>query len=1099
MIPSGKGRWLKAAVFVCLCLGNSGYLLAQYTVGRVEGTVLDPSGAVVVAATLTIRNLGTNATRVFTTGRDGHFVFFALPPGRYELSAEAADFVKRTFEITVSTNQTTTQNVVLRVSADATTLDVTADGSGQLDTADSQRSITRSELEVASLPTLGRNMMSLVHLGPGLTPTNNPRGGTTFGGGGSYVIILGVQSGLIAANGGRAQASSVQLDYTDANDWEGGGFAPGMQAITPDMLQEFKVLTTNLPAEYGVKASAQVMMITKSGTNSWHGTAYDFLQNDFFNARDYFDRTGHASPLKQNIYGTTMGGPLFRDRTFLFGGYEGRKTRGGSFTTLASVPTAQARARATDPAIIDLMNRFLPMPPDNGTDVGTVAVQIPSPVDTYQFVAKADHRFSTGHSISARYLQSTASFVARFPSQNSLPGFDVDNHFELRNVNITDSIVLSPRTVNELRLAYGRASAAGLPQNELETPRFIILGLVNFGALQSVPASRLFNVYQVNEIVSHVRGRHMLKLGADLRKIQDNSLNATNSRGVFTFASLNTFLAGQPSTWTQLFGNTYRGFRTNLSAFFVQDDWKLTPTLTANFGLRYEIQGALSEANGISSVLDPTSNAAIGAAGSGPLGSFRLGGDAIEGNPYNVAPRVGFAWNPRGGNLVVRGGYGIFWDSFTFTPLAASRSVPPFNYTFTLGGAPPRPQISGANSFDNLLNGTAPILTQAQAQVGGFGSLQNFGSVTSADPRLSNPYVQDFSLGIEYRLADAYVFTLSYVGTKGTQLTRLVPINPVVRRPAAATSAADEIARLAEFQAALSAENGPGNNRLDPRFDQVNYHNSGGSSIYHSLQAEVKKSFSNGLQFQASYTWSKSIDDASDFVPAIQANDASFAQNGFNLRAERGVSNFDLTHRLLVTGIWQMPFFRTLGGVPGALLRGWSFESTNMWQSGLPATLLAGTRLGIADVNLDGNFIPTGADNTRANCVPGGVGFRLGSAATIPAPNQRGVNGAPNSSNFAYTQPLLGNDGTCGRDNIRMNDLVNFDWSMFKDTQLAESGPFGSGPWTLQFRGEFYNVFNIPFLTAQGDAWRTLASPSFGLFNAAGATRKMQFALRLVW
>jgi hypothetical protein len=1053
---------------------------AQYTVGRVEGTVLDPTGAVLAGVAVRLVSRATNAVSTFVTQRDGFFVFFALPPGLYTLSAEAPRLANRTVELVVSSGQTVTRNLALPLGGTHTTIEVTASEAAAAMSSDAQRNITRTEAELANLPSIGRNMISTVQIGTGISPTNNPRGGSTFGGGGSFVIVLGVQSGLIAANGGRARATSVQLDYTDANDWEAGGFAPGMQAITPDMLQELKVLTSNFSAEYGVKSNAQVIMVTKSGTNSLHGAAYDFLQNDGFNARDYFDQTGKPSPTKQNIYGITAGGPIIKNRTFFFAGYEGRKTRGGSFTTLASVPSAAARARATDPAILDLMNRFLPAASGStkNPDVGTVAVQVPSPVDNYLFVSKMDHQVSDAHRISARYLQGTASFVARFPSQNTLRGFDVDNHFELRNVNLSDTYVLSPKTVNELRLAYGRAVAQGSPQNGLDTPRFLISGLVNFGALQSVPASRVFNVFQINDALSHLRGRHVLRVGVDLRKIQDNSLNATNSRGVFTFASLNQFLAGQPSTGTQLFGNTNRGFRTGLYGFFLQDDWKVRPTLTLNGGLRWEVQGALSDAGDNTSILDPRGTGTIGVAGAGPLGSFRVGGAAVGVNPLNIAPRVGFAWNPHAGKLVIRGGYGIYWDSFNFTPLAASRSVPPLNYTFSMSG----PQISGVNSFDNLLNGAAAVLAQAQAQVGGFGNLKNFGSLTTVDPHLVNPYVQQFSFGIERQMPADSVVTIAYVGTKGTQLTRLVAINPLVKGPAPATSTADELARLAQFQAAAGTENGAGNLRLDPRFDQVNLHEAGGSSIYHSLQVEWKKAFSRGLQFQASYTWSKSIDDASDFSPTIQANDNSFAQNAGNPQAERAVSNFDIAHRVLVTGMWRVPFFHDLRGVPKKLFDGWSFQSVNLWQTGIPATLLSGARLGIADVNLDGNLIPTGADNTRANCAAD-ASFRLGGP----------------SATRGFSQPLLGNDGTCGRNTIRMNHLPNFDWSLFKETTLTEGGWMGSAPPTLQLRAEAYNVFNIPFLTAQSDNWRTISSSSFGLYNAAGATRRLQLAVRLSW
>jgi hypothetical protein len=300
---------------------------------------------------------------------------------------------------------------------------------------------------------------------------------------------------------------------------------------------------------------------------------------------------------------------------------------------------------------------------------------------------------------------------------------------------------------------------------------------------------------------------------------------------------------------------------------------------------------------------------------------------------------------------------------------------------------------------------------------------------------------------------------------------------------------------------AVKNENGrPGglkNSRLDPRFDQVNRLDDGASSNYNSLQVTGNKTFSRGLQFQASYTWSKSIDNASDFFPSIQANDNSFAQDGSKLDAERAVSNFDIRHRIIVTGVWQVPFFRGRKGVAGKALDGWSFESVNLWQSAVPATVLAGTRtisdgnghtFPVADVNLDGNFISPGLDNTRANCDPAGTHFTLGAPASISG----------------FSQPFVGNDGTCGRNSVRMNSLTNFDWSFFKDTELAESGPWGSGPWKLQFRAEMYNIFNIPFLTASGNAWRTVpqfpsSSSPFGAVNAAGNSRKMQLALKLSW
>ena len=532
-------------------------LEAQYTVGRLEGTIFDPTGAVVSGAKVTLQNLGTSATRTYITGADGLYIFFALPDGNYELTADAPHFAKKRERIQILTSETTSRNMTLGVGPQSATIEVLSEMPGYLNITDAQHSTTRTDLELSSLPSSGRNMISLIHLAPGVQPMNNPRGGSTFGGGGSLVLVLGPQAGLFSANGGRARSASVQLDYTDANDWEYGGFALGMQSVTPEMLQEFKLLTSNFSAEYGAKSNAEVMMVSKSGTNNLHGSAYDFVQNTLFNARDYLDRSGHATPVQSNVYGVSAGGPVVRDRTFLFGAYEGRRIRGNAFTTVANLPTKAARDAAgadpkADPTAIALMNQYLPLPtiPTSNPDVGQLVTKIPSPIYSYQFLLKADQRLSGQHSLSARYLQSAGSFVARSPGQNTLPGFDTDINFALNNVNLTDSYAVSMRTVNQLRLSYGYARALSLPQNGLATPRFQIVGAVplSFGWLPINPAERRFNIYQVNDTLSHSRGGHILSVGFDVRRIQDNSRADTNARDVSNSTLPTPPIPGQ--TWT---------------------------------------------------------------------------------------------------------------------------------------------------------------------------------------------------------------------------------------------------------------------------------------------------------------------------------------------------------------------------------------------------------------------------------------------------------------------------------------------------------------------------------------------------------------------
>ncbi|HYO84477.1 MAG TPA: TonB-dependent receptor [Bryobacteraceae bacterium] len=1048
---------------------------AQYTTGRIEGTVLDASSAAVEGTEVRLQSAGTAIERTFRTGADGGYSFAAVPPGRYRISIEKVGFAPVAVDVEVSISQTVTQPFVLQPATSSTSLEVVATAEG-LDAADPVRSVSRTSLEVHTLPNLGRNAVALLSLAPGVQPTFSPRGG-------ALVTVAGAQAGQVAANGGRSKATSYQLDFTDANDWEFGGIALNTQP-SPDMLQEIRILTSNWAAEYGVKSNAQVLMVTRSGSNEFHGTAYDFLQNDALNARDYLDRTGKPTPLKQNIYGVVAGGRLVRDRTFFFAGYEGRETRGAGSTVVATLPTAATRERAPSAAARELLARYLPLPtaPGPNAALGTLTSQLPNPVSGDMFLVRGDHYFTPSHSISARYFQHTSSSYLRLA--NTLPGFDATFDPDGKNAMLSDTLVLSSRTVNELRASYGRSSALFTPENNVLTPRFNITGLVSFGGVNNWPQGRIFNVYQLSDTLSHVHGRHAIKAGFDLRHIQDNSINDTNRRGVFTFTSLDAFLNGELANFTQRFGSTYRGFRTNFHGAFVQDDFRLTPTLTLSFGLRWEYQGGLRERNEAMAVLDPQLRGAVGAAGAGPLGAFRTESPIVESNGSLVAPRFGFSWNPGGRALVLRGGYGIYYDSLLFNGLQAGRYTPPVNYTGDLAGA----QISGVNNLDALLAGTSPLQRSLEAQIGSFGDALNFGQIVTTDPRLRNPYSQHFQIGVQRSIGGGWIADVAYVGTKGTALAVYGPANSVLQRPAPAVSAADEAVRAGGFRDAVTGQNGPGNTRIDPRFNAVDLVHSGGSSIYHSLQTELRKRFSRGLTMNASYTWSKSIDNSSDYSPGQQTTDASFAQNQFDLSSERAVSNYDIPHRFVLTHVWRLPGLTGRRSIAWQALSGWVFSSINQVQSGIPATILAGPRLGITDVNADGNLVQ-GGDNNRANCLAGGDSFRFDEPSTVASLAER-TSGVP--GRFRYYQPLLGNFGTCGRNTERMSRLVNIDWSLAKEFRIYETG-------TVEFRSDFFNVFNIPFLTATGNEWRTLSSPQFGLANSAGASRRIQLALRFVW
>ena len=1085
---------LKPALLASLmCALATPSVEAQYTTGTIAGAVADSTGAEVPGATITLRNSETGETRRSITDASGGYIFPALAPGAYALVVAAPGFGELRLSVAATSSATVTENLTVSPEAQNTVVEVTG-ASPDLNLTDAQQTTTRNQQEIASLPNLTRSPQGLVTLEPAVTPMYSPRGG-----GASLVAISGAQTGQIAAYGGRGRATAYSLDYTDVNDWEFGGYALGTQPSI-DMIAEQKVFTGVFPAEFGLESS-NVVSITRSGSNALHGSLYDFAQNDALNARDYFDTSGKATPTKQNIYGFTLGGPLWHDRTFLFAGYEKTSTRGAGTTIGLLFPNTNAVSQASDPAARQLLQTLLPFIPSptasNPTGLTTGVTQVfTGPAESAIYLVRGDHRLSDKHSVSVRYLYSSGTQTLPFPTFNAPAGYGALLVTGTHSVNLAETYLASASVVNEIHVAYGRSVGQLPPQTAGPlTPRFNINGVISLGEYQAFEQGRLFNTYQVSDALSWHRRRHELKFGADVRFIEDQSTNVSGGRGLYTFATLPDFLAGRFSGYSQTFGGTTRNYRMWVPGFFAQDDWRALPSLTISAGLRYEPQGALTEAHGLLSIVDPLQQGVpVGAAGTGALGAFRSGKIGIAANHGNAEPRVSIAWNPGAGRTVVRAGYGLYFDDFNFALLSNIRVSPPLNYSVQLSGP------TGGNVLDSLIDGTAPIQTATQSQIGSFGDLRNFGAATTVPRSLPNPYTQNFTMGLEVELTKSTVLSVDYMGGVSRKLTDVTPLNEVsaAARPRPAANAADELARLPQFQAASSAENGPVNNRLDPRFDQVDGYAAVGTSNYNGLAVQVKQASRHGFQSQFAYTYSKSLDDDSDFNLAQIGQDLSYPQGSGAAarRAEYGPSNFDITHRVILTTVWQLPAVWPRGGFAGRALNGWSFSTIEQWQSGVPATLLNGSRQGIADGNGDGS-LTNGLDNTRVSVRGGGRDFHLSGAATVA--NTTGVNPILADPSLRYVPTLLGNSGTLGRDTFRMPSLPNVDWSVVKATRLSERSLAGSAPLALELRADAFNIFNLPFLTATGTNWNTLSSPAFGLVNAAGNTRKVQVAAKLTF
>jgi Carboxypeptidase regulatory-like domain len=1066
-------------------------LLSSVTVwaalnGDIEGVVRDTSGAIIPSANITIISVATGAQRTLISDERGYFIAAQLPIGEYDVRVQLAGFKSSSQRVLVKSAERASLNITLEVGGVSEVISVTETAVQLLNTTDAQLAVSIEERRVKELPLATRDPLVLATLSPGVIPVTaaNPFLGT----------------GSFNANGGRGRGNNITIDNvvsTDVSTTGGAGFG----TLSLDAIQEFKLITNNFNAEFGRNANAQVQIITKGGSNQFHGSAYEFLRNDVFNSRDYFDTTGKASILRRNQFGATAGGPIIKERMFFFGHYEGLQIRGAAGTRSARVPTAAQRAAITDATSAAILSQAL-LPAAAADDAtgafGTVPQTAPVATENNAWSMRIDRNFGAGRDVlSGRYAMQKSKANSEgntFITPSNLAGYGASSENKPQNFSLGWTRVLHPTVVNEARFAFGRSKPNFIPQSTSAVPRVIITGFDQFGESDIIPQGRVQNTFQYSDTLTYNSGRHTWKYGGDVHRIQANSFFDSQVRGIVRFTSWNAFAAGQVQQWQQNFGSTVRGNRVTNVFGFAQDDFKVRPDLTINLGLRLEVAGGVSEVNGILSNLDPTSTAAIGGAGPGPLGTLVLGGTAFERN-YNWEPRVGFSWSPNHGKWVVRGGYGITHDFIFLNPITNLRFAPPFVQAISLTGG-----ITGTNSYANLFAGTATIQSDARTAVGKFNPTQvNFGNFSPIDRDLNNPQVQQWNLTVEHQLTASLAAKVSYVGNVGHYLLRSRHrnmISPGTVQPA--TSEADEIARIPEFTAIFGGYSGSvttGSKRIDPRFNAVTMVEGSANSNYNALEAQLVKRFSNSYQFHVAYTWSKSIDNASD-VLGVLVNDAATVQNPFNLRDNRSVSQYDIPHRLVINHVYEPQFFRNVTGPAGKILRGWGFNGIFQTQSGFPTNIFSGSRFGINDISMTGNGVnfirPTVVgDISKLVFAPQGSP----AAATIPKPADRGINtGASdrntNTSGYPLVQPLLGNVGTLGRNVIRLNGLTNFDWVILKNTQVNEN-------LNVQFRSEFYNVFNnTSFARFDND----LSSQTFGLYRGTDTTpRQIQFALKLIW
>jgi hypothetical protein len=1069
-----------AAIFLSWLLAIPAF--ADLT-GDVQGTVTDASGARVADAKVTIKNIGTGATRTVTTGSGGEFSIPQLEIGAHLVTVEKDGFKAFAQQVVVRSGEKTRVDAVMQLGNVAESVTVESSATPTLDLATAQVSDSISEQVALALPNQARDPVVYATLSPGTVPVTKDN---SFLGAGSF-----------NSNGSRGRANNITLDGVTGTDisttGEGGGLV-----LVQDAVSEVKVITNNFDAEFGRNSGSQVQILTKSGTNAYHGSAFWYYQNnDLGNARDFFDQTGSPAPINQNQGGGTFGAPIYKDHTFFYGSGEVDRTRGAGATAIATVLTPAQAAGITDPTTLALFKA-------NGSPTsptGTLSNSSPNELNGDIWTLRIDQLLRGGKdTLSVKYGQNPLQAINpgdTFVGTN-LAGFGASTTSTARTLTFGYTSVLRSNLTNQFRFAFGRNN----PDFPISSPfapgpQIDIQGFDNFGTSEILPQGRTQNTFQYLDTVSWVKGRHTFKVGADFNRYQSPSTSDFFTRGQISFASLADFQDGNSSGFFQQVGNfTRHNFA--LDAFlFAQDDFRLTDTLTLNLGFRLESSGGVSEGANLLSNLDPNNHTPIGVLGTGPLGGIDIGGDAFHRN-WNPAPRLGFAWNPRHGKVVVRGGYGIAYDFIYQNPISNVQFSAPFINSVSISGG----HFTGGNTLAALVAGTAPAQQQAIGALGKFDPNQvDFGALSPVDQNLKNPRNQQWDAGVEYQLTSDTVVKVTYVGAHSDHLQVSVPTNLVApqNRPAPATSLADQNARQTQFAAAFSNEIGqafgPVNNLIDPRFDNVTQVQSTGTSSYNSLQLEGIRRFKNGLTFNANYTWAHSLDDVSDALNVLVNDSANLLDATKPLSFQRSNSQFDIRNRFVLSYNYELPFAKGFHGWKKYVLDGWSHSAIFSAQSGLPATVYAAPILacsvtpdpmtgcpkadvvGINDTLLNGTISPTaGVASTPLN----------GNASQLhPVPL-----GTPQTGTLPVSEPLIGQDGTSGRNNLRLAGLTDLDVAFGKQFKVMEGK-------TLQLRWEIFNTLNHPNFAGYVNQF---SSANFNTYTTTATNmRQMQLSARFIF
>lgn len=1015
-------------------------IYGQIRTGAISGTVKDASGGVLPGVTVTIKNVDTGQSRVVVTDDEGRYRAPELALGNYEVQAELVGFqtaVRAGIQLTVGREALV--DFALSVGEISEKVTVTSEAP-MVNTTSSTLAELIDEKQLHDLPINARNLTQLALLSPGVAQARTAPSGSQFAGSASVKISVG---------GARIYMTGYLLDGTDITDTSRasgvGGVAGSLFGV--ETMREFQVLTNNFSAQYSRFAGGMVSMVTKSGTNTLHGSVFEFFRNDNLDARNFFD-PGAPPEFKRNQFGFTLGGPIIKDRSFFFGSYEGYRESLG-LTLRATVPTLNVRQGilpdgrtiTVNPAVKPFLNLY-PLPTPGGRDFGQGGAEYivgkNQPVNENFETVRIDHSFSDSDSLFGRYTQSKGDRII----PHALPGSgwvsDTGNYY----LTLEEKHIFSPRLIDILRVGFSRVRWSQQPP--LDSPPLSIslipdqpLGQITPGAGIStlglnIEGANIANTFSYGDDLFITRGGHDIKTGVNVTRYQNNDFFDYRFQGVYQFGNLERFLTGRPTTWIgQLPGSsTRRGFRQTAIGMYVQDDMKLRPNFALNLGVRYEFITTPDEVNGlVVNLRDPLHDAQ-----STP-------GFPLFENPSkkNFAPRIGVAWDPFGdGKTSVRSGFGIFHDTILFYHFAnQSRRQSPLSRNVNIPNPSfPLPQISEA-------------LANAVREE----------HVAEFEPR--QPYIMQWNLTFQRELLADTTFTVAYVGSRGVNLGGDRNVN--VRIPQI----------LPDGQKFFPV----GASRRNPNFDNIFYWDFAYNSSYHGLQLSGRKKFSSGLQFQGAYTWGRCVDEES------RANSGDFSgtpkepQDPYNVKASnRGLCDHHVGQAFTFNYSYALPI-KGLSGFAAKIGEGWQLNGIVSLSTGNPLQISLGS---LTDWNRDGD-----------------LGFERPNVKSGRSNNP--IFGGPDLyfDPTAFELQPAGFYGNVGRNTLISPGVATVDFSLMKNTALRENV-------NVQFRAEFFNLFNRANFGNPNSS--IFANANGGFVNGVGritttttTARQIQFGLRLLF